>query len=359
MTQQHPDFKAGFKYQNIGNIVGTLNYAKEMKKQDGSVFGWEFLLNARGFGSINVRIPMLDRAQNSLDNFPISDKPRVRAGLSRIEQFLADSGRLYTNATTFVELSEAVTVSGEPMKDNIAGRVAGEIFNISQIQGENGPALKFQLVTFPVQRDDESKRAMQQNGTPVDPQVLTLEAHDPNVVGQIQQTVRNGSNVEVGYKYFNKQNVQYDDYGFAINDPNSVIERLECGKIVVHGAPQAPQGQGFGGFGNNPQGGFGNPQGGGFGAPQGGPQFPGGPFNQNNIQPQGAPDFSGSQNNFGVKDNQMPFDPSYQQPPQQQGFGNDPFAGNGQVLPPNDPFAQQANQFFGGGNPQGGFGFGN
>jgi hypothetical protein len=318
------------------------------------------LLNAKGFGSINVRIPMLEKAQNSLDNFPISEKPRVRAGLSRIEQFTTDKGKTYTNATTFVELSEAKTAAGADMKDNIAGRVAGEIFNIRPIN--NNQALAFDIVTYPTQRDDESKRAALQDGTPVDPQVLKMEVHDPQVIHQIQQTVRNGSNVETGYKYLNKSDVQYDGYGFPINDPNSVIERLECGKIVVHGAPQ-PQGQGFGGNpqggfgGGNPQGGFGgqggfgnpNPQGGGFGGGQGG-------FNQQSGQGfgGGAPDFSGSENNFGVKDNDLPFGGG------QGGFGqnNDPFAG-GQVLPPNDPFAQQANQYFGNGGNNNGFNFGN
>ena len=148
MNQQHPEFKPGFRYQNIGNIVGTLNYARELKRKDGSVFGWEFLINARGFGSVNVRIPIMDRAQNSIDNYPVSEKPRVRARLTRIEQFTSNKGKTYTSATTFMELSDATTVTGEEMKDNIAGRIAGEIYNIQQIQGENGPALKFNIVTF-------------------------------------------------------------------------------------------------------------------------------------------------------------------------------------------------------------------
>lgn len=384
---QYPDFKAGFKYQNIGNIVGTLNYAKAMKRKDDSEYGIEFLINARGFGSINVRIPMMDRAQSSLDNYSVSDKPRVRAGLARIEQFVADNGRVYTNATTFVELSDATTASGEPMKDNIAGRVGGEVFNIQQIQGSN--AIKFSIVSYSVDRKDESKRATTQDGTPLDPQVLTFEAHDPNVINQIQQTVRQGSNVEVGYKYLNKSNVQYDEYGFAINGGNSdVIERLEAGKIVVHGAPQQQQQGGFGGgFGQQQQGGFGGQQQQGFGQqpPQQQQQQQGfgqqqqqqgnafGSFgNQGQQQQQqqgfggGQPDLSGSQNNFGVPDNQMPFNQSYQQPQggqqgfgqQQQGFGADPFAG-AQELQQGSPAYEEAQKMFGQGNQNGnGFGFG-
>lgn len=350
---QYPDFKSGFKYANIGNIVGTLNYAKAMKKKDGvTEFGYEFLINARGFGSINVRIPMMDRAQNSLDNFPVSDKPRVRAGLSRIEQFTSDAGKTYTNATTFVELSEAKTASGEDMKDNIAGRVAGEVFNLQQIQGENGPAIKFDVVSYSVDKDDANKRATTANGTPVDPQVLTFEAHDPEVVHQIQQTVRQGANVEVGYKYFNKSNIQYDDYGFAINDNSSVIERLECGKIVVHGAPQQ---QNQGGFGGN-QGGFGgqqqNQQQQGFGQQQQG-------FGQQQQQQQQGYQGGGfgDPNQYNMPDNQIPFSQNYQQ----QGFGQqqgDPFAG-GQELHQGNPLHDEAQRMFGNGNGGNGFGFGN
>ncbi|QJT70371.1 hypothetical protein [Microcystis phage MaeS] len=345
----YPDFKSGFKYQNIGNIVGTLNYAREMKKKDGvSVFGWEFLINAKGYGSINVKIPIMAKAQNSMDNYPVSDKPRVRAGLSRIEQFFADNGKIYTNATTFVELADAITVNGDPMADNIAGRVAGEVFNIQQIQGQNAPAIKFFIVTYPLDRDDESKRAFNGDGTPVEPQVLVMEVHDPQLVQQFQQQVQNGANIEVGYRYLNKSNVTYDEFGYAQNDSNSVIERIEVGKLLVHGAA-APQGNG--GFGGaNPFGGQ-QPQGNPFNQTQG--QQQGNPFGQqpNNQGYQGGG--FGDPNQYTMPDNQIPFNNNFGQP------NNDPFA-NGQQLPQNDPFAQQAGQFFNQGNPQGSpFGFGN
>lgn len=389
-NNQYPDFKAGFKYQNIGNIVGTLNYAKELKKKDGvTTYGIEFLLNAKGFGSINVRIPMMDRAQTSLDNYPIEDKPRVRAGLSRIEQFISDKGKTYTSATTFVELSDAVTATGDPMKDNIAGRLGGEVFNIQPIQGENGsPAVKFSVVSYPTQKDDENKRALQADGTPVDPQVCTFEAHNPEVVSQLQQTVRQGSNIEVGYKYFNKSNVKYDDYGFPINDPNDVIERLEAGKIVVHGAPQQQQGAfgggqqgGFGGqqqqqqgFGGQGQQGFGNQQQGGFGGQQqqqGNPQGQqqgfgqgaGGPFNQNNFQGQQQQQqqqnqqqgFGDPNQQFNLPENQIPFSNEYNQ----QHQGNDPFAGQGTTFNQGSQAYEDAQKAFGNNQQQGGFGFGN
>jgi len=345
-NQQRPEFKPGFRYQNIGNIVGTLNYARELRRKDGSAYGWEFLINARGFGSVNVRIPIMHRAQNSFDNFPVSERPRVRAGLTRIEQFTSEKGKTYTSATTFVELSEALTVSGEEMKDNIAGRIAGEIYNIQQIQGENGPALRFNIITYPVDKNNENERAKYSDGTPVDPQVLTLEAHDPQIIAQLQQTVRQGSNIEVGYKYFNKSNVKYDEYGFAINDKDSVIERLEVGKVVVHGAPR-DQGNGFG----NQQGGFGIQQN-GFGNMQQPAQQP--VFNQ---QPQQGQVGFGDPNQYQLPNNQYPFSNDFN-PNQQQGTGNEnPFAG-AQELQQGSPDFEEAQRVFGNNNQNHGFGFG-
>lgn len=395
---QYPDFKAGFKYQNIGNIVGTLNYAKELKRKDESIYGWEFLINAKGFGSVNVRIPMMDRAQSSIDNFPVEDKPRVRAGLTRIEQFTTDKGKTYTNATTFVELSEAVTVNGDKMNDNIAGRVAGEVFDIQPIQGQSGAAaLKLKVVTYPTDKNDEKKRAVQSDGTPVDPQVLTFEVHDTNVINQLQQTVRQGSNIEIGYKYFNKSMVQYDEYGYPINDENNTIERLEIGKLTVHGASQnqGAFGGGFGGqqkeFGNQQQQGFGGQRGfgqqdyqqkqqsygqqngfgqqqqGGFGQQQ---QQQGNPFGNQQQQNFGQSQQQTQQQNFGdpnqynMPNEQIPFMSEYQQPQgnPQGGFGqmNDPFQGQGSVIQEGSPAYEDAQRAFGNaGGQQNGFGFGN
>lgn len=368
-----PEFKSGFKYQNIGNIVGTLNYAKELKRQDDSVYGWEFLINAKGFGSVNVRIPMMQKAQASIDNYPVEDKPKVRAGLSRIEQFTADSGKTYTNATTFVELSDAVTAAGVPMKDNIAGRVAGEVFNIQPASKNGVNFFQVSIIIYSTDRDDDKKRAFKNDGTPVDPQVLVLEVHDPQIINQIQQTVTLGSNIEVGYKYLNKSDVQYDDYGFPINDPNSTIERLEIGKVVVHSGPQQG-GQGFGGgnqgFGGQQQGGFGGgQQQGGFGGQQQqsggfgnqGQQGGFGGQQQQQQQQQGGQQGFGDPNQYSMPDNQIPFTDAYNA--NQGGFGGqnqgDPFA-NGQTLQQGTPEHDEAMRMFGnGGQGQGGFGFGN
>lgn len=240
------------------------------------------------------------------------------------------------------------------MPDNIAGRVAGEVISIEQVQN----FLKLSIITYSTDKDDKTKRASLANGTLVDPNVLAFEVHDPNVIHQIQQTVRQGSNIEVGYKYFNKNNTTYDEYGFATQ--GDVIERLEIGKLIVHGTQQQqPQGQGFGGqgFGGNQAGGFGGQQQQtqGFGQQQQQPSFgnqPGGPFNSNNY-----PSNQQGLGNEQPPQGSVPFDANYQQQPQ-GGFG-DPFAGQGQQLDNNNPFAQEANQMFGQNNQQNGFGFGN
>ena len=368
-SQNYPAFKQGYKYLNIGNIVGNLNYAKPMVKKDKvTEFGYEFLINAKGFGSINVRIPKMDAAQESLDLFPISDKPRVRAGLAKLEQFVTDNGKRYTNATCFVTLSDATTVGGEPMKDNLAGRLAGEVFNMQQIQGDNGLALAFDLVSYPT--DNDGKLQVGQNGAPYDPNVIRLEVHQPQILTEFQnQGVSNGSNIEVGYRYFNKSNVKYDDFGYPINDPNDVIERVEVGKLTkVHSAAGGGQQGGFGGGQGQQgfdgqqqqQGGFGGQQQ-GFGN-QGQQQGFGGQQQQQQSpppqQPQQQQGFNDGGNNFGMQDNQFPFEPSYDP-------NNDPFGNSTVVDNQNNPFANQgqqnqdfnaANQFFGQGGQNGGFG---
>jgi hypothetical protein len=353
-NQQYPNFNPSFDYLNIGNFVGTLVYAKELEKKDGTPYGHEFLVNVSGYGSVNVRIPMIQKSQNSLDKFPVSEKPRVRAGLSRLEQFTSDEGRTYTNTTTFIELSPAVTVAGEDMKDNAAGRLSGEVFNLRE---ENG-VVKFSLVSYPVNKDDKTKRATDAQGTPVDPQVIALEVHEEALLQQAR-TLRNGMNLEVGYRYFNKSEVTYDEFGYATQ--GDTIERVEVGKFNIKNENQNNGGQSNppnsfgnqGGFGNqqqnnpNPNQGFGNQQQqNGFGQQQNNQNQ--GFGNQGNI-PQNDPfaNQQGQQND--------PF--ANQQQPQ-----NDPFA-QGTTLQPNDPAYQEAQNLFGGNQQSqqqnGGFGFGN
>lgn len=324
-----PQFKGNFKYSNVGNVVGTLVYAKEMLNKQQQIFGHEFLINAKGYGSINVRVPKLEKSQYAMDNFSVADKPRVRLGLTTLTQFVTNQGKVYTNATSFVEMSEAKRVDGSDMPDIIAGRIGGEVFNLRQ----EGEVIKFHIVSYSV--DENGKRNTLRDGRPIDPDVVAIEVHDPAVIQEFRNKgVQNGSNIEVGYKYINRDNVTYDEYGFAIGD-GSRIERVEAGKLVVHGGSGTPGPQG------SPQGNF---QGGSpLGGQQGGNPFGGGQSNQ------------GSHNPFA---NQQGNNPFTNQGNQQVNQGN-PFA-NAEIIDQGEHLQDQANQIFGqNGQGQGGFSFGN
>lgn len=318
-----PAFKPNFRYSNIGNVVGSLVYAKEMQKKNGEVFGHEFLINAKGFGSVNVRVPKLEKSQYAMNNFNVADKPRVRMGLTSLTQFVTDQGRIYTNTTSFVEMTEAKRVDGSDMPDAINGRFGGEVFNLRM----EGNVVKFNIVSYDV--DKEGNRTMLNNGKPTDPNIVAFEVHDPELIQEFQAKVQNGSNIEVGYKYINKDDITYDDYGFPVGSGDR-IERVEVGKVVVHGdsGQPGPQGNNMGSFGQG----------------NSGQQPPG----QNNFGGQNQPPFGGRQNQ-----NQQPGHNPFAG--QQQDPGYNPFGG--QTLPNNDPLAQQANQIFGN-NGQNGYQFG-
>lgn len=313
-----PEFKPNFKYSNVGNVVGTLVYAKALEKNDtGEPFGHEFLINSKGYGSVNVRVPMLEKSQYAMDNYPVEDKPRVRLGLTQLSQFVTDQGKVYTNTTSFLEMTDAVKVDGSNMPDAINGRFGGEVMNIAM----EGNIVKLQIVSYNV--DKEGKRITKRDGTPIDPEVVSFEVHKPELVQQFQQNVRQGMNIEVGYNYINKDDVTYDEYGFPVGSGDR-IERVEVGKVIIHESQSpGPQGnmRGFGGQQQSNQ----QQQQGGFGGQQ-----------QQNQQ---------GQTPFGNHGGQQ----------QQQGQQN-PFPGS-QEMSGNDPLAQQANQVFGQNNNQGGSGF--
>jgi len=275
-----PEFKPNFKYSNVGLVVGTLCYAKELQKKTGETYGHEFLINAKGHGSINVRVPSLPKSNYALQNFPVAEKPRVRVGLATLSQFFANTGKIYTSVTSFVEMQEAVKLDGSEMPDSIKGRLGGEVFNIKVEQDGH---ITCHLVAY--ETDKNGNRTTLKNGKPVDPRVIQLHIVDPAIIEEFKAKVKNGSNIEVGYSYVNKDDVSYDEYGLPVGSGNHV-DRVEVGRLIVHSAPQ--QQQNMGGFGN-------------FQQPQ-------------------------------------------QQQPQQQFV--DPFASTGTVVE-NDPFANNGNNFFG------------
>ena len=242
-----PEFKPNFKYSNVGLVVGTLCYAKELQKKTGETYGHEFLINAKGHGSINVRVPSLPKSNYALQNFPVAEKPRVRVGLATLSQFFANTGKIYTSVTSFVEMQEAVKLDGSEMPDSIKGRLGGEVFGIKVEQDGH---IVCNLVTYDVDKD--GKRTVLRNGKPIDPKIIQLHIVEPAIIEEFKAKVKNGSNIEVGYSYVNKDDVSYDEYGLPVGSGNHV-DRVEVGRLIVHAAPQQQNMGGFGGFQQQPQ----------------------------------------------------------------------------------------------------------
>ena len=223
-----PDFKPNFKYSNIGIVVGTLCYTKELQKKTGEPYGHEFLINAKGQGSINVRIPSLIKSQQAMDNFPVADKPRVRVGLATLDMFFAQNGKIYTHITSFAEMMDAVKIDGTEMPDGIKGRVGGEVVEM-KMNADGSVAVM--LVSYDV--DKEGKRIKLRNGNFTEPKLFKLDVVEEQLIAELKQKVRVGANIEVGYAYMNKENIAYDEFGFPVGDGQR-IERVEVKKIVVH-----------------------------------------------------------------------------------------------------------------------------
>lgn len=348
-----PDYKPNFKYTNLGNCVGMLTYVSPLvKKESGQQYGHEFLIFAKGQGSINVRVPKLEKSQAAVDNFPLdpNDKPHVRLGLTSLSQFVTEQGKVYTQLTSFLDMEEGKTKTGDVMPPTIKGRFGGEVFNIQ----DQGSVIKFHAVSYPLNK--EGNRSTLQNGTFVDPDVVQFEIHNPEIINQFRAQVQQGANIEVGYSYINKDDVTYDEFGMPVGSGER-MERIEVGRLIVHGQAQN-NGPVNNGAGHNPfqqqgqnqqQNPFGGQQQNPFGQQQNQQQQ-----QQQNYQQQGQQNPSyGNQSTNPFNPQSDPLNHSIQQDHINQQNGqqngqqnqqNNPF---GQQLPPTDPMAMQANQLFG------------
>lgn len=254
-----PEFKQNFKYSNVGIVVGKLVYAKQLENEAGEAYGHEFLLNSpTTFGSVNVRVPKLEKSNYAMNNFHVADKPRVKLGLAQISQFTTDQGKTYTNMTSYLEMEEAKTVNGEDMADGVKGRVGGEVINLRM----EGNVAKFSIVAH--RTDKEGKLMKKNNGEPLKPDVVEFVVEDQDVL-QSMQGLQNGSNIEVGYHYINKDDVTYDEFGFAQGTGNR-IEKVVAKKIV-RVQQNNNNDQNTGSFGQNQSNQNQNNQNGAFGTP--------------------------------------------------------------------------------------------
>ena len=225
------NFKGDYKYTNIGNIVGTLCYVKPLLRKDGSQYGGEFLINVKGHGAINVRVPSVAKVNEITAEFNPSDRPKVRVPLTQVDCYFAQSGKTYINFTTFAKFVEAK----ENAEDTAKGNLTGEVIKFKE---ENGK-LSVLLAVFNV--DKEGNRITTRDGKPLDGKVMLLEIVDKALINQFNNEVQVGSNVAFGYSYINKNEVSYDEFGLPIGDGGR-ITRIEVGKIMVHkGKKEAPK----------------------------------------------------------------------------------------------------------------------
>ena len=227
-----PEFKPNYKYSDIGTVVGTIVYSKELLKKDGTPYGMEFLVNVKGHGSINLRVPSMYKAQAIAEQFPAKDKPKVRFGLVTVDSYKAKTGKVYTNFTTFAEPSEAVTNNGEEIADKVKGKIGGEVANIVEKDG----IITFWVVSYRV--DGNGELIKNRQGQPFAPLLVKMDIVDEDVKKQFNKEVEVGTNVEVGYSYINKDDISFDEFGLPTGSGQK-ISRLEAKRLIVHAGKKA------------------------------------------------------------------------------------------------------------------------
>ena len=225
-----PEFKKDFTYANIGNVVGNMAYAKELKRKDGSVFGYDFLVNVKGYGGINVKVPMMNKAQETMEKFPVAKKAKVRFNLVAVDAYFAQSGKTYLSMSTF-------NVGEEPkegMTDRAVGRLAGEV---AQMKVDAQGNITFLLVVY--QTDKEGKLVVsRKTGKPFEPKVIPVTVTDDELKQQLkEENVRDGANISVGYAFTNLTDSSYDEFGFSTGTGKRVT-RITMKKMLVHSVPE-------------------------------------------------------------------------------------------------------------------------
>lgn len=225
-----PQFNPKFTYANIGNVVGKLTYVKPLNRKDGSTFGYDFLLNVQGYGSVNVKVPLVSKAQQTLENFKVADKPTVRFNLTSVDTYLSQTGKWYYSLTTF----NGAELPKDGMTDRAIGRVAGEVAKLGTDKDGN---ITFLLVVY--QTDKDNKLIVSnKTGKPFEPKTIPVTIADPELKAQFKKEgITNGANIGVGYAFINKNDVGFDEFGFPKGDGGR-ITRIEGKKLVVYSTPE-------------------------------------------------------------------------------------------------------------------------
>lgn len=223
------EFKSNFKYTNLGTIVGHVCYYKPLERKDGSQYGGEFLLNVQGHGSVNVRIPSMKKLEEILSEFSVDDRPHVRINMVQLDMFFSKTNKVYTNFTSFSNFKPA----GEDVEDTCKGNVTGEVVKINEKDGK----LAFLLAVFNTDKDGNQIKNYQ--GQTLPPKLIKIDVLDNALKAQFNKEVMVGTNLTVGYKYTNKNDVSYDEYGIPTGSGEK-ISRVEVGRLVVvaNGKPE-------------------------------------------------------------------------------------------------------------------------
>lgn len=228
MAQQ---FKKEFKYTNIGTVVGTLCYYKPLERKDGSQYGGEFLLNVKGHGSVNVRVPSMYKLEQILENFNVDDRPHVRIPMTQADCYISpQTKKVYINFTSFAEFKEV----GEDVQDTAKGNISGEVTAMKATDD------KVVLMVAVFNTDKEGNLIKKQDGTPLPPKAIKVDVIDPAMVKQFKDEVQVGSNVTIGYSYINKNDVSYDEFGLPIGDGGRVT-RIEAKKLITLANKKQPE----------------------------------------------------------------------------------------------------------------------
>lgn len=241
------EFKSNFKYSNIGTVVGTLCYFRPLERKDGTQYGGEFLINVQGHGSVNVRVPNMGKVEEILADFPVENRPRVRVAMTQVDMFFAQSGKVYTNFTSFAPFKEV----GDNIEDTAKGNISGEVIKMKN--NADGSA-SLMMVVFSTDKDGQLIKNYQGQAITKN---IRIEVVDPQLVAQVNKEVQVGTNLVVGYSFVNKNDVSYDEYGLPIGNGERVT-RVEAGKLVVNAngkkeepKPQPKQEEAFDPFASN------------------------------------------------------------------------------------------------------------
>ena len=228
-----PEFKPNFKYSNVGTVIGKIVYVSDLVSKAGKQYGKKFLVSVKGHGSADVKIPSVQKAEQIANMFPVGSEKPVRFGLVTVDSYQSKTGKVYTNFTTFAEPSN-INDSGTEVAPKIKGKVGGEVAKIIEKDGK----IAFWLVSYRV--DKEGKQLKNRNGEYLPPILVKIELVDKEIIEQFNDEVQEGSNVEVGYSYINKDDISFDEFGMPLGSGEKV-SRIEGKRIIVHAGKKEPK----------------------------------------------------------------------------------------------------------------------